>query len=184
MVTILNKRPSWLCSEDLLLLRSHMQHTVDTLSPKASASARRAEVSSLCCRSADAGKTVVVLFVACALIRLRTAYFCLCDTAFKGLKWCFWEGFQIWACSCGLIIQLQLHISVCTRHKRTSPGFLGHISVRKQSSGILVKIFYLSWLTWSLTHPQMMSYKQKNEILQHICFYSVTCYNSSSHYAT
>ncbi len=70
---------SWQCNEKLLLLKkSHAVHS-DTLSPKAAASLRHDGVSSVRTRSADAGKTIVVLFVVvCAPARLHTAYFCLC----------------------------------------------------------------------------------------------------------
>lgn len=60
--------PFWctgrLCSEDLLLLRSHMRCPVTHFSSKGCCfSGRHAGVGSARCGSADAGKTIVVLFV-------------------------------------------------------------------------------------------------------------------------
>lgn len=53
-----------LCSEDLLLLRSHMRCPVTHFSSKGCCfSGRHAGVGSARCGSADAGKTIVVLFV-------------------------------------------------------------------------------------------------------------------------
>lgn len=60
----------------LVIKKSHAVHS-DTLSPKAAASVRHDGVSSIRSRSADAGKTIVVLFVVvCPLPpRLHTVYF-------------------------------------------------------------------------------------------------------------
>lgn len=69
----------------------------DTLSPKAAASVRHDGVSSVRTRSADAGKTSVVLFVVvCDLPRLHSACFSLCDAVLFGAgshKCCFYRSF-------------------------------------------------------------------------------------------
>lgn len=76
-----------------MLKKSHAVHS-DTLSPKAAASARHDGVSSVRSRSADAGKTIVVLFVVvCSLPRLHTAYFCICDTVLFGVGSHKWDQF-------------------------------------------------------------------------------------------
>lgn len=69
----------------IVVKKSHAVHS-DRLSPKAAASVRHDGVGSVRSRSADVGKTIVVLFVVvCPLPGLRTAYFCLCDTVLFGV---------------------------------------------------------------------------------------------------
>ncbi len=96
----------------LVVKKSHAVHS-DTLSPKAAASVRHDGVSSVRSRSADAGKTIVVLFVVvCPLPpRLHTAYFLpLWHSAFWGLvhtSVAFKRASNISVFTCVLIIQLQ-----------------------------------------------------------------------------
>lgn len=64
----------------LVVKKSHVAHS-NTLSPKAASSLRDVGVALVCCGSADARQTIIVLFAVCPLTRLHIANYCFCDTA-------------------------------------------------------------------------------------------------------
>lgn len=78
----------------MLLKKSHAVRS-DTLSPKAAASVRHDGVGPVRSGSADAGKTIVVLFVVvCALARRHTqSIFASVTQCFFGVGTCKWDQF-------------------------------------------------------------------------------------------